>query len=183
MLGEKEENILIYLIKKYNVRIMAEIGIWKSYTLKSILKSDCNKVLQEYWAVDQWKVLGPEHLHMGRVTQEEWDGLYYNSCSCMPFFKQLRVLKLNSEKASLLFNNRFFPGGYFDLVFLDASHFYEDVLRDIKLWVPLIKKGGIISGHDYKINTKKNHRVKTAVDEYFGNTNVTVINNCWYKIL
>jgi hypothetical protein len=34
-------------------------------------------------------------------------------------------------------------------VYIDANHTHEEVKKDIQAWLPKIKKGGIISGHDY----------------------------------
>jgi hypothetical protein len=36
-----------------------------------------------------------------------------------------------------------------DLVFLDASHDYESVKKDIAVWAPHVRPGGILCGHDY----------------------------------
>jgi len=38
---------------------------------------------------------------------------------------------------------------YFDFIYLDASHLYKDVKRDLKEWFPKLKRGGIMAGHDY----------------------------------
>lgn len=37
-----------------------------------------------------------------------------------------------------------------DIVFIDANHGYEWVKKDIELWYPIVRRGGIISGHDFK---------------------------------
>jgi predicted O-methyltransferase YrrM len=52
-----------------------------------------------------------------------------------------------------------------DFVFIDAAHEYEDVQNDIEAWLPKIKTGGIIAGHDY-IPTYPG--VMRAVNEKFG---------------
>lgn len=47
-----------------------------------------------------------------------------------------------------------FSDGYFDLVFLDADHRYHQVVNDINTWLPKVKNGGIICGHDCEILLK-----------------------------
>lgn len=62
-----------------------------------------------------------------------------------------------------------------DICFLDAGHSYEAVLKDIKAWLPKMKNGGIMSGHDY--NAWKG--VGEAVRELLGTPN-KVENDCWF---
>ncbi len=42
-------------------------------------------------------------------------------------------------------------GEKFDYAFIDGSHYYEDVIQDIKMVIPLIKDGGVISGDDLEV--------------------------------
>lgn len=57
-----------------------------------------------------------------------------------------------------------------DFIYIDANHDYEYVLEDIKTSTPLLKKGGIIAGHDYNNSTPG---VVKAVNEIFG-TNIKI---------
>lgn len=38
---------------------------------------------------------------------------------------------------------------YFDFIYLDASHLYKDVKRDLNDWLPKLKENGIMCGDDY----------------------------------
>ncbi|MBA0085864.1 MAG: class I SAM-dependent methyltransferase [Acidobacteria bacterium Pan2503] len=51
-----------------------------------------------------------------------------------------------------------------DAVFIDADHEYESVCKDIDAWLPKVKPGGIIAGHDY---TPELPGVIRAVNERF----------------
>jgi len=50
-----------------------------------------------------------------------------------------------------------------DLLYIDASHHYDVVCDDIRLWYPKIKKGGIISGHDFTVTTTDGMQVIKAI--------------------
>jgi glycosyl transferase family 25 len=53
-----------------------------------------------------------------------------------------------------------------DFVFIDANHSYEFVKQDIEAWLPKVKPGGYIGGHDYSGSDGHKGVVK-AVDEAF----------------
>ena len=55
--------------------------------------------------------------------------------------------------------------GWLDFVFIDADHRYEAVKQDIEAWLPKIRMGGILAGHDYSVH---HPGVKRAVQERFG---------------
>jgi hypothetical protein len=43
-----------------------------------------------------------------------------------------------------------FPDGSLDFVYLDGNHRLPYVIEDLHAWIPKIRPGGIISGHDFK---------------------------------
>lgn len=59
-----------------------------------------------------------------------------------------------------------------DMIFIDASHKYEDVKRDIALCRPYAKK--ILCGHDYNWP-----EVNKAVDEMIGINRIQVVDSIW----
>ncbi len=55
--------------------------------------------------------------------------------------------------------------GSCSLVYLDANHTYEHVLRDLHAWYPMVRPGGILAGHD--LNSKgHNCGVREAVTAF-----------------
>jgi len=57
---------------------------------------------------------------------------------------------------------------YFDFIYIDACHLYEDVKQDLEQWFPKLKKGGVMAGHDM-IEQYQDHVTK-AVKEFINKT-------------
>ena len=72
----------------------------------------------------------------------------------------VEVRHMKSEEAALLEQDE-----SLDLVFIDADHTYEGCKKDIDLWWPKLKKGGVMLGHDYGPHFEG---VVKAVNERFG---------------
>lgn len=69
-----------------------------------------------------------------------------------------------------------------DFVFIDGNHSYDGVSKDIKLWLPKIKKGGFIAFHDY--NHPRLPGVKKAIDEIFNKNKLELDDNrtCFVRL-
>jgi hypothetical protein len=94
-----------------------------------------------------------------KITHEELKNLFINNMKKVEGFYNLYF------EVSPLVTNRY-EDNSIDFVFIDGGHEYEQVYSDIIAWLPKIKVGGYISGHDY-IETSCG--VKKAVDEIFQN--------------
>jgi len=57
---------------------------------------------------------------------------------------QLRVMSQSSVEASMPFAD-----ASLDFVFIDAAHDFESVRDDIAAWLPKVKPGGVLAGHDF----------------------------------
>lgn len=60
-----------------------------------------------------------------------------------------------------------------DFVYVDGNHDYEFVKNDIENYYPLLKKGGVIGGHDFYNGFAKTHSgVVTAVTQFSVSKNI-----------
>ena len=60
------------------------------------------------------------------------------------------------------------PNESLDFVYIDGDHSYDYVMMDMQLWSRKVRKGGIVSGHDYHYLKSKHgtFRVVDAVDDF-----------------
>jgi len=176
------DGILVELIKEAQAEYIAEIGVGKGRTTRSILRSECSAIVKEYWAVDPWSTVYSRDFRIRGTQQDVFDKRAWNVYKYMCFFPQLKIVRMPSVEAAKLFLNyeRHVEGKYFDIVFIDAEHDYDNVKKDILAWHPLIKEGGIICGHDYASREKG---VIKAVNEIYGVDNIEVIRpgSVWVK--
>ena len=72
-------------------------------------------------------------------------------------------------------------GQEFDFIYIDGLHTYDGVKTDITNYLPLVKKGGVIGGHDYTDLHHHLEGVKKAVDEMLGEPDKVFKDNSWIK--
>ena len=130
-------------------------------------------------ALEICNALHPSELYLIDV----WNGSFKDSGSTM--FSLSVAADLLKDKVTP-HNIRFWQGTseeqskriadeYLDFVYIDADHSYEEVKKDIDLWLPKIRKGGIIGGHDMHLED-----VQKAVAEKFPQYDHFL--NEWYAI-
>ena len=68
------------------------------------------------------------------------------------------------------------PDSSIDLLFVDGSHQYEQVKRDLENYWLKVKTGGILLGHDYDAFYSG---VIRAADEVFGKERLTILQSSW----
>ena len=90
-------------------------------------------------------------------------------------FPNIKTLRLTSDSALDVLKDELF-----DFIYIDGIHTYEQVKIDIDNYLPLLKEGGIIGGHDYGPHWPG---VNKAVDEKFGKPDKVFKDTSWIKIL
>lgn len=145
-----------------------EIGAFygKSTAFMAVEIANSNKKIK-FDVVDTWRG-SPEH------QEGAWDHRidFVNDTAFDTFTNNLKPaeeyytpIKLSSADAAMTYADK-----SLDFVFIDAAHDYESVKTDILTWLPKIKTGGYMGGHDYTPGSDPvwNNGVDKAVKEIFG---------------
>ena len=146
---------------------IVEVGSWKGKSAAFLLVEAWNKSPRiEIYAVDTW--LGSKE-HAGEECIK--NGTLYEQflANVKPVSRQLVPLRMTSLKGA-----NFFPDQCLDSVFIDAAHDYDNVKADVLAWLPKVRSGGILAGHDYDFNWPE---VEKAVQETL--PQVELVGNCW----
>jgi predicted O-methyltransferase YrrM len=136
--GWMEEHDLLWLAEKAatHERIV-EVGAWMGRSTKVLSDNTPGTV----WAVDHW--LGSIE-HQPCDSKAVWAAFQQNLTAEI-FCGKVVPIMMHSVSAAKFFADQ---SHYFDMVFVDASHDYDNVRADILAWKPLVKSGGILCGHD-----------------------------------
>jgi len=86
--------------------------------------------------VDPWQAYG-------RINQAICDERYARACAMVGRYDVEIIRKASLQAAQEV------PDGSLDFVYIDGAHDFDNAMLDIILWAPKVRKGGIVSGHDY----------------------------------
>lgn len=154
--------------------IFVEVGVWKGKSISYAVVESINKNKNiKFYAVDTF-VGSPGEPQIMENNSIKDNTLYDEYLSNIkPIKDHITTYKKHSVQAAKLFKDN-----SVDFVFIDASHKYENVKKDLLAWLPKIKKSGFIGGHDYASPPDHpDHGVYIAVNEIFGKDNIKVYDN------
>ncbi len=128
------------MVEKPGMKIL-EIGCWLGDSTQ-ILGKFALKNKGEVHVVDTFKgSVATELLDFAKENNVR--EIFDANMSELKLDSVLKVYQMTSDEALNEFKDE-----YFDLIFIDGDHRYKQVLKDIDNYLPKVKKGGIISGHD-----------------------------------
>lgn len=134
------------LYELFNVKgVGAEIGVQKGINARKILENYTGKLIciDWWWKADDYS-----------ETKDRLAGLN------IEIIKGKSMQSLDKVEDESL-----------DFVYIDACHSLAEATEDIREWAKKVRKGGIVSGHDYRDglvpwSDEPPFGVKTAVDDY-----------------
>jgi len=108
----------------------------------------------------------------------EFDNVYQTYLDRITIYPNIQTIIETSDNAVKELDSE-----TYDFIYLDGLHTYEGVKKDIQNYLPLVKKGGVIGGHDYTNQISHLVGVYQAVNEMFGEPDKVFKDNSWIKFL
>ena len=168
--GDIYYGVISDIINLNNFKSFAEIGVAFGGHLEEILT---NTKIEKCYAIDSYR--------LSKTTTDNFqkkDNTYFNQMDYddLYLFTKDRLSRLGDRVTFIREDSqeslRHINDGSLDMVFIDAEHSYDGVKNDIRNWIKKIKKGGIISGHDYEHPNFPG--VKIAIDESIDEFNLDI---------
>lgn len=114
-----------------------------------------------FYLIDPWGEEKKESIAIDKYgSQEEQNNRYKYVCDRFRDHSNVKIMRMTSVDASTKFED-----GIFDFIYIDALHEYKYVKKDMEVWYPKLKNGGLFSGHDYK-NQRYKKGLYRAVNEF-----------------
>ncbi len=160
-----------------NPKVGAEIGVMGGHMTLKVL--DLIPSIKTYYAIDPWQWYPTYKDSLAECSDTEHFNNQEKMDEKFKLFKKRIEKYRNKVKILRMFSNE--AAGHIkdrslDFVFIDGNHSYEYVKEDIQLYLPKVKKNGLIGGHDYDYPGIEG--VKKAVDEFFNP--IVEDNNTWW---
>lgn len=118
-----------------------ELGTYEGEFAEQILR---NWRGEKLWLVDSWCYLD-DYLDSYNGSDEVMQARYELAMRRLQCFRsRVGWLRERTEIGVSRFQDE-----TLDFIYVDANHSYFHALNDLRLWYPKVKRGGLISGHDY----------------------------------
>lgn len=132
---------------KMGYKVGAEIGIYKGEFSRHFCKAGL-----KLFAIDPWKLYKGFENPRG---QERLDFLFEHTQRVLAPYPNCTIVRKTSMEAL-----EDFADESLDFVYIDGNHEFRYIAEDLYEWVKKVKKGGVVSGHDYfftKTGSSKDH--------------------------
>lgn len=170
------KSIIHLIAQQGNNLIGLELGVLKGESFCCMLDSCPN--IKTLYGIDTWEpyddYLAAEHrttpvYSVDKKIQEVNEFLTRHNIKWCNNGHKAKIIKKDSNKCASKFKNN-----YLDFIFFDTYMTREQAIKDLELWIPKIKKGGLVMGHDWGaidiketvLNYRKKHNIKNILSVY-----------------
>lgn len=130
------------------------------------------KSLEKLYAIDPWDLVFGDptsKIYQRKYGKDIFNKIYRMATDRLKKYPICEIIKKTSLEAV-----RDFEYGSLDFVYIDGAHTFDYVMTDIIEWSKRVRKGGIVSGDDYKQH--RSGDIITPVNTYVKAHKIAVLN-------
>ena len=142
------------------------VHFWRRFLLEMMPKNSICAEIGVHRGDFSEKILElvqPRKLHLIDPWSRELDARFYYSVR-KRFKDRIDSGQVDIHRNKSQFVYQIFPDNYFDWIYVDGSHNYKSVRRDLDFYYPKVRPGGFITGDDYRL-VEKRKGLRDAVAE------------------
>lgn len=161
-------NLRQYLLRQMPKNsVCAEIGVFKGEFTNEIIRITDPRTLH---LIDPWEFRPEREFRFsmyGAVfgqSQQKMDTIFQGVVERFANEGNGNTVRVHRNKSQEISSQ--FEDGYFDWIYIDGGHSYEDIYLDLSLYYPKVKPRGFLCGDDYVRGGWWQGGVKKAVDRF-----------------
>lgn len=168
-------DFLEYTKENLNPKRVLEIGTFKGESMqlfKDYLGEDITFITIDPWTKIQWST------EIDHKVKLDFAGNFEQSTN----EKILQMENVGKMKFKSDDIHEMFADGYFDMIYIDGDHSYEAVRNDILNYMPKVKSGGWVCGHDYNHNFAHGtfaEALTKSIDDTLGKPDMVFEDSSW----
>jgi len=133
---------MIRFLKEYYGKrflIGAEIGTARGHNTRNIFQ---NLNITQFYCIDPYT----PYVGARGIPHKEYVSTYARAKQVLrKYHDNILFLKMTSKEATKKIHSTL------DFIYIDGNHSYEVVKQDLESYYPLVKKGGVMGGHDFTV--------------------------------
>lgn len=177
---EDKRDFICQLVQSEKNLVGAEIGVWKGDTTAYLLDRLPNLKMI---GIDPYYTGKTDDADLKKFGVQHWLWFDKNEDANAMYETTKGRLSQYGERATLLRQAsveaaKNFSDEFFDFVYIDANHFYEQVKADILAWLPKVKAGGWLLGDDFSWLLRQDQVTKAVMEAF--SYNYGVMADTWF---
>ena len=133
-LQERGRFSLAAMMRDMQLRVGVEIGT--NHGNSAIMWCEANKELS-------LTCIDPYRSYRERPSQGTQDDVYASACEAI---KPYRITLIREDSLAVVDR---FPDKSLDFIHIDGDHSFDAVMQDLIRWAPKVRRGGLVTLHDY----------------------------------
>jgi len=175
--GSLDKEALRKLIRRIDkpCRRFLEVGSWLGTGSTQVFIEEIRDGSGELFCIDTWQGSPNTPRHQEIIKGHDVFQTFEHNVEQASGTECVTPISEESTKAALRFEDK-----SFDLIFIDGDHSHTQTMADIRAWLPKVRPGGILCGHDCEARVTNENREFLTKNRCLDNLPGKAPFACWH---